>query len=63
VGPRKSARGFARLFGNRRWGVERPSARVEQELLPQRYVLHVSHVIGFQGGRDRMDVYVRRDSP
>ena len=63
MGPRKAARAFARLFGNRRWGVERLSRRVTTELLPRAYVLHTSHVIAFQGGTDRMDVYVRRDSP
>jgi hypothetical protein len=54
---------FARLFGQRHWGVERLSDRIVIELLPRGYVLHVSQVIAFQEKTDRMDVYVRRDSP
>jgi hypothetical protein len=62
LGPRRFAPRFARAFGNRRWGVERLARRIEGELLPRRYVLQASHVIGFQGQTDRMDVYVRRDA-
>jgi hypothetical protein len=60
VGPRGIAPRFARLFGKRHWGVERLSERIERELLPRAYVLHVAHVIAFQGGTERMDIYVRR---
>jgi hypothetical protein len=63
VGPRRAAPVFARLYGNRRRGVERLAERIANELLPRTYVLHESQVIAFQGGTDRMDVYVRRDSP
>jgi hypothetical protein len=63
LGPRRFAPMFARAFGNRRWGVERLSDRIVNELLPRGYVLHVSQVIAFQEKTDRMDVYVRRDSP
>jgi hypothetical protein len=63
VGPRGIAPVFARLFGNRYWGVERLADRVARELLPRAYVLHVQQVIAFQRGTDRMDVYVRRDTP
>jgi hypothetical protein len=63
LGPRGYAPVFDRLFGNRRWGVERLTARIRAELLPGAYVLHTSHVIAFQGGTDWMDVYVRRPSP
>jgi hypothetical protein len=63
LGPRRFAPMFARLFGQRHWGVERLSDRIVIELLPRGYVLHVSQVIAFQEKTDRMDVYVRRDSP
>ena len=63
LGPRGFAPRFARLYGHRRWGVERLSERIASELLPRAYVLHASQVIAFQDTTDRMDVYVRRDSP
>ena len=54
---------FARLVGHAGGGAGRLAERGARELLPRAYVLHASQEIAFQGGTDRMDVYVRREPP
>jgi hypothetical protein len=58
IGPRGAWRGFCRAWNQNR-GVERLLDRVQRELLPLRYLRATEHAIAYQGGLERMDVYVR----
>ena len=63
LGPRRFAPMFARAFGHRRWGIPAIVRPNRERAAVARYVFHASQIIAFQEKTDRMDVYVRRDSP